>query len=89
MNRRKLLSWLAAFLPAMAVAQKSAVLEKGQAVVCDDTPVKCPLRHDSCKEVNAPLVVGNGNKDYPDAAQLFDYRVFVCDVCGVLFTIKT
>lgn len=35
-----------------------------------------------------PLVVGNDNRNYPDVAQLFDYRLLSCTVCGVLFVEK-
>lgn len=88
-NRRTFLSYavgmLAAAMPLRG-QQKAAVTEKGKAVVCDAGAIKCPLNHDSCQRIDAPIVVGNGNRDYPDYAQLYDVPVFVCDICGILFS---
>ena len=86
MNRRRAFSYIAGLLASIPVfAQKQGVMEKGQAVVCDSGSTKCPLGHATCISINAPLVVGNGNRDYPDVAQLFDQRIHKCDQCGILF----
>ncbi len=83
-TRRTLLGFLFSLAPA-AFAQK-AIVQHGQAVVCDSDAVKCPNGHQGCKSINAPIVVGNGNRDYPDQSQLFDFHLMRCEVCHVLFT---
>lgn len=72
-------------LTSFAFGQK-AIMEKGKAVVCEGDPVKCPLGHDSCKAIDAPIAVGNDSYQNPDVGQLRDYHVLRCDVCKVLFT---
>ena len=85
-RQRSFFSILAALLAIPAFGQKTAVMQKGQAVVCDGDAIKCPNGHDSCRTINAPLMVGNDNRSYPDSAQLFDYHLMRCDQCHVLFT---
>ena len=69
-----------------ASAQTSAVMEKGKAVVCETSgTAKCPNGHDTCRSIDAPLVIGSGTRDYPDWAQLPDKHIIECDVCHVLF----
>ena len=86
LTRRALVGFLFG-LSGIAVAQK-AIMEGKKAVVCDGEAVKCPLQHETCRVIDAPLVVGNDRRDYPENSQLFDYRVLVCDQCGILFTQK-
>lgn len=84
MTRRKILGLLGALIPTSLLAQRGT-MQKGQAVVCSGESLKCPLGHETCSNINAPLVVGNGNKEYPDVGQLFEQKVHKCDQCGVLF----
>ncbi len=84
-SRRRFFHGFLALLAPAALAQK-AIVQRGQAVVCDSDSVKCPNGHESCKSINAPIVVGNGNRDYPDQSQLFDFHLLRCEVCHVLFT---
>jgi hypothetical protein len=88
MNRRSILGWIFGLLGGSAVAQQKAVLEKGRAVVCDNEPVKCPMGHDSCRVINAPVVVGNDSYQNPDVGQLRDFHLLRCDQCHVLFTLE-
>jgi len=87
-SRRSFLSALVAVLvPASVIAQSgNAIVEKGKAVVCNDYPIKCPNGHDTCRSIDATLVVGNDSRDYPNTAQLFDFHLERCEVCHVLFT---
>ena len=85
LTRRSLLSALSALIPASLLGQK-AIMEKGQAVVCAENSIQCPNGHATCKVINAPLEVGNDNRNYPESSQLFDYHVLRCDQCHVLFT---
>jgi hypothetical protein len=87
LSRRAFFSNLLLGIPALAVRQ-SAILQKGKAVICEGSTVKCPLGHDTCREIDAPIVVGNNNRDYPDSGQLFDTRMLRCQQCGVLFSEK-
>ena len=86
MGRRQF--WrLALWLMALPVAaQQKAIVEKGQAKVCDDDPVECPLGHATCRSINAPVVVGNDSYQNPDVGQLRDFHLMRCEVCHVLFT---
>lgn len=90
MMRRSFLSYLiGAFTAAAALGQqKAAITEKGKAVVCEQGVIKCPLGHETCKQIDAPIVVGNDNANYPDYAQLYAYHIFCCDQCGIFFTLK-
>ena len=83
LSRRTFVSSVLIGIPA--VAQK-AVLRNGKAVVCDSDSTTCPNGHKTCRTIDAPLVVGNDNRNYPDSAQLFDFHVLRCDTCRVVFT---
>lgn len=78
-------SFLAYGVGMIGLAQQ-AVMEKGKAVVCEGDSVKCPNGHDTCRVIDAPIVIGNDSYQYPDVRQLRDYHVLRCDVCKVLFT---
>jgi len=84
-GRRSFLSYAVGMVGSAAVAQQ-AIMEGKKAVVCDSEAVKCPLGHDSCRVIDAPLAVGNDKYDYPEVSQLHTYHVLRCDVCKVLFT---
>lgn len=87
MKRRSFIGWLLSGV-GVAVAQRG-ITEKGQAVICDSDSVKCPLcKSQTCKTINAPIVVGNDNRNYPDQSQLFSFHVVRCDICKVLFTLE-
>jgi hypothetical protein len=94
MNRRHFISWVGRLAAPLLVllktspAQHTATMQSGEAVVCPSRSVKCPLGHEGCLEINAPPVVGNAQRDYPDWAQLMSYRMLRCQVCGVLFAEK-
>jgi hypothetical protein len=86
---RRTFLWYGSGMMAAAVsaaAQQKAILEKGQAVVCDSEAVKCPLGHDTCKSINAPLAVGNDSYQNPDVEQLPNFHMMRCEVCHILFT---
>ena len=85
MNRRKVFSAIGIFLSGLAFAQSASLKDK-KAIVCSGSTVKCPNNHETCREIDAPIVVGNGNREYPDTGQLFDVKVLRCQQCGVLFT---
>lgn len=85
LSRRTFFSGLLVGIPILALAQR-AIIEGKEAVVCESDSVKCPNGHASCKSINAPIVVGNDNREYPDTAQLFGFHLMRCDVCKVLFT---
>lgn len=88
MNRRSFISYLAPLLATVAAfGQKQAVLVNGKAKVCenDGPTLRCPLKHETCRNIAAPLVVGNGSYDSSAVAQLREKIVIQCDVCGVLF----
>lgn len=90
-NRRNFLgrafSVLAAFGVGISASGQRAAMQSGHAVVCDPNvqTVKCPLGHETCREIDATPVVGNNSHDYPSTAQLYDYRMLRCGQCGVLF----
>jgi len=92
MRRRAFAAYLAGFVGLFAgplLAQK-AIMEKGKAVTCDSDSFKCgACGHDSCRTINSSMVVGNDNRNYPETAVLFDYRIVVCDNCGVLSGLKS
>lgn len=70
--------------------QGTGIVIKGKAVVCDGEAVKCPLGHDTCREIDAPIAVGNDSFQNPEVAQIRTYRVLFCESpgCGVLFARK-
>lgn len=88
MMRRSFLAYAVGMLSAVGVAQSDdhkTVMEKGKAVVCEGSTFKCgACGKDSCSTINAPMVIGNENRNYPEPAVLFQYRFVVCDNCGVL-----
>lgn len=84
MLRRSFMSYVVTFFAAMSAPQK-AIMQNGQAVVCDSDSLTCPNGHKTCKSINAPVVVGNDNREYPDTAQLFEYHLERCQVCKVAF----
>ena len=86
--RRNLLTRLGLAHGAIVTATfaQKAIVQNGQAIVCSTEAVKCPNGHPSCKSINAPLVVGNDDRNYPDQAQLYSYHVLRCETCHVLFT---
>jgi hypothetical protein len=89
MNRRTFVSFFSGvvgLLAGSALAQdKPTAMEKGQAVVCETGKTKCPLGHETCYEINAPLVVGSGSYQNPDVGQVFTKVELECQVCHVLF----
>jgi hypothetical protein len=87
-NRRSFLSYAVGMLAAISATAQTATMQKGKAIVCPSYSLKCPLGHDTCATIDAPLVIGNGNRNYPDVGQVFEKMVVQCDVCGILF-IKT
>ena len=70
-----------------AEAQQNAVMEKGKAVVCETNTgtTHCPLNHETCFTIDAPLVIGTGTYQNPDVGQLSSKHVLECDVCHILF----
>lgn len=85
MKRRNFLSSLLPLLATLGFASQKATMQKGKAVVCATDAIRCPLGHESCRTVDAPLVVGNNDHEYPSWAQLYDYHIVCCDVCGIYF----
>jgi hypothetical protein len=73
-------------LVGAASAQKAIIAPNGHAVICGDESVTCPVcKQKTCKVINAPIVVGNDNHNYPDQSQLFDYHILRCDNCLAAF----
>jgi hypothetical protein len=85
LSRRAFFSKLLIGIPVLAMGQK-AVMSGNRAVICDSESVLCPNGHKTCRIIDAPLVVGNDNREYPDQAQLFGFHVLRCSECHVLFT---
>lgn len=92
MTRRGFFRSLFAVLPSLTLAnaQKKALEDRsGKAVVCENgTSAKCPQGHETCRYIDAALVVGNGSTDYPEWGQLNNYRMLWCMTCGSLFAEK-
>ena len=84
MTRRSFLSAFPFALPVALLAQ-SAILKDGKALVCSGATTTCPNQHKTCRNIDAPIVVGNDNRNYTESGQLFDKRVLECSQCGVLF----
>jgi hypothetical protein len=84
LSRRTLLK---SFLPSLLLGQYAATKKDGSVHVCAEntSTVKCPQGHETCRNINAPLVVGNGDYNYPNWAQLTTYKLLWCDTCGALF----
>lgn len=86
LSRRAFFSNLLLGIPAAAFGQK-AILEGGKAIVCAEESVTCPAcKKATCPTINAPIMIGNDNRNYPDSSQLFDFHQIRCDNCHVLFT---
>ena len=87
-ERRSFLAYGIGMLASVvsAFGQSKAIVENKQAVVCPGDTAKCPVcKSDTCATINAPIVVGNDSREYPDMAQLFDHKIICCDVCGAAF----
>jgi len=67
---------------------QQGVLINGKAKQCDGNPITCPNGHQTCKEINAPIAVGNDSYQNPETFQLKDFTVLWCEQCGVLFARK-
>lgn len=87
MNRRGFISMLAGALPISLLSQ-TAVMKDEKALACSGSTTICPNKHKTCRNIDAPLVIGNENREYPSPSVLFDYRILSCSVCGVLFAEK-
>jgi hypothetical protein len=87
-GRRSFLAYGVGMLASVSAAfGQRAILENGQAVVCKDDSLICPLcKKPTCPKINAPLMIGNDNREYPDSSQLFDFHIIRCDNCRGLFT---
>ncbi|HVN19415.1 MAG TPA: hypothetical protein VMU05_11595 [Dongiaceae bacterium] len=86
MNRRRFLSRAIAMVATPVAAQK-AILEKGQAKICDDNgSFTCPNGHKTCASINAPPAVGSDAYQIEDVAALKSFHMMRCEVCHVLFT---
>lgn len=91
MNRRTFVSFFSGVVglfagSALAQEAKTSVMEKGKAVTCETTgSTKCPLGHETCYTIDAPLAVGTGSYQNPDVGQLNSKIELECDVCHVLF----
>jgi hypothetical protein len=86
-QRRDFLTRLALALAAVtgvSLAQE-AIMEKGQAKVCDSDALTCPNGHKTCKSINAPPAVGNDAYQNMDVAPLKDFHLERCEVCRVAF----
>lgn len=83
-NRRGFLTSLVTALFGTSVAQTSITV-KGKAVVCSGSSVKCPLGHETCRYIDAPVAVGNDSYQNPDVAQNRNFKMLWCQQCGALF----
>ena len=84
-TRRSFIGWAIALLGGSAVAQKG-ITQNGQAVICDGNSVTCPAcKQKTCKILNLPIVLGNDNREYPDQAQMFEYKILCCQNCRAAF----
>lgn len=86
LGRRSFLAYAVGMMAGPLLAQR-AELQNGKAIVCDDEVLTCPNQHKTCRNIDAPLVVGSDrNLDSPDIAELHNYHLERCNVCHVLFT---
>lgn len=78
---------LAALLTHKAVPQKAAVTPEGKVKVCPPnvSTVTCPQGHQTCRKIDAAIVVGNGDTNYPNWAQVPNSKLLMCETCSVLF----
>lgn len=75
-----------AILRAPLLAQH-AEMQNGKVVNCEDDVLTCPMGHKTCRNIDAPLVVGSDrNVDNPDFAELHNFHLERCNSCRVLFT---
>jgi hypothetical protein len=85
-NRRGFLAYVLGAIAAPLLAQR-ADLQNGKAIVCDEDVLTCPNGHKTCRNIDAPIVVGSDrNVDNPDVAELHNYHMERCNFCRVLFT---
>lgn len=86
-TRRSFLGLVFGIVGVAAVAQQKGITENGKAVVCnDDGSILCPVcKKPTCKTLNAPIVLGNNSREYPDYAQQFDFKMICCDNCKAAF----
>lgn len=88
MGRRTFLSYMSGMVAVVTgpAAAQRAILEGSKTVVCSDQPLTCPVcKQKTCPTINATLMVGNDNHEYPDSSQLFDYHIVRCDNCHAAF----
>ena len=89
MKRRSFLSYAVGMLSAVGLAAQQSgtgLIEKGKAVVCPTQgTIKCPNGHETCRTIDAPIIIGNDNSSYPDWAQVVSKHMIECDICHVLF----
>lgn len=85
MKRRNLFAALCGLLLTPFAMAQDAITSGGVAKVCSGRSVKCPLGHETCRQIDASIIVGNGNRDAPDWGQLATTKMLRCETCGVLF----
>lgn len=90
MNRRSFLTRFGVAVVAVTgtvFAQKQAIMIQGKAKVCenDGSTLKCPNGHETCRNIDAPIAVGNGSYDLSAVAAVRSKIMEECDVCHVLF----
>jgi hypothetical protein len=69
----------------VALAQKG-ITENGKAVVCKEDSVTCPVcKQKTCRLLDAPVVVGNNSREYPDQAQMYEFKILCCENCRAAF----
>lgn len=84
--RRSFFSFALGLLAAPLLAQH-ADLQNGKAINCEEEVLTCPNGHKTCRNIDAPIVVGSDrNVDNPDFAELRNYHLERCNQCHVLFT---
>jgi hypothetical protein len=87
---RRTFLWYGAGMMSVAIsasAQEKGIVENGKTVICNDNgSIMCPVcKHLTCKTLNAPVVLGNNNREYPDQSQMYDYKLICCDNCRAAF----
>ncbi len=89
LTRRAFFSSLLVGVAGIAAAQKAS-LQNGKVVVCAEnkSTARCPQGHEVCREIDAKLVVGNGDRDYPNWAQVNEFTMLWCPQCHALFAEK-
>lgn len=86
-GRRTFWQMALGLLAAPLLAQQKGITENGKTVICnDDGSITCPVcKKATCKTLNAPVVLGNNNREYPDQSQMYDYKLICCDNCRAAF----